>query len=142
MSRIVVCGGGVIGLSVAMMLAADGHQITVLEADPDGAPATPAEAWRSWRRKGVAQFHQPHGVFTRFRWICDKELPGLTQRLRDGGCTTVDYLRALPPTLTDTSRRPGDDDMQFVTGRRPVVESVFAAAAAEQPGVKVRRGVR
>ena len=52
-----------IGLTAAMMLAADGHQVTVLEADPDGAPApAPAtDAWGSWKRGGVAQFHQPGG---------------------------------------------------------------------------------
>ena len=142
MSSVVVCGAGVIGLSVAMMLAADGHDVTVLEADPQGAPVTPAEAWAAWDRKGVKQFHQPHNLFARFRQICDTELPGLTDRLLEAGCVWVDYVASMPPTITDRTSRPVDADLRFVTGRRPVVEAVFATAAQDQPGVTIRRGVR
>ena len=83
--KIVVCGAGVIGLSVATMLAQDGHEVTVVEADPDGPPAVPAESWASWNRKGVAQFRQPHNLFARFRQICDQEMPGMTGRLLAAG---------------------------------------------------------
>ena len=142
MGSVVVCGGSVIGLSVAMMLARDGHEVTVLEADPDGAPATPAAAWEGWRRKGVAQFHQPHNLFARFRAIADTELPGLTDRLLAAGCVWVEPLAVLPPGISDRTSRPDDDRLRFVTGRRPVIEAVVAAAAEEHPGVTVRRGVR
>jgi hypothetical protein len=80
-SVVVVCGGGVV-LCVAMMLARDGHEVTVLETDPDGAPATPAEAWASWRRTGVAQFHQPHIPFPRFRGSARRSCPGCWTGLR------------------------------------------------------------
>lgn len=142
MGAVVVCGGSMVGLSVAMMLARDGHEVTVLEADPEPAPDVPADAWGAWKRGGVAQFHQPHNLFARFRQVADAELPGLTDRLVAAGCPWIDVLATPPPTLDDPSPRPGDAALRFVTGRRPVFEAVAAAMAGEEPGVAVRRGVR
>jgi glycine/D-amino acid oxidase-like deaminating enzyme len=48
MARIVVVGGGVVALGAAMLLAADGHRVTVLERDPQGPPSDPIEAWDRW----------------------------------------------------------------------------------------------
>lgn len=142
MGELVVCGGGVIGLATAMMLAKDGHQVTVLETDPDPMPDASAQAWESWQRRGVAQFRQPHNLFARFRQVCDEELPEVTGRLLAAGCVWVDYLASRPPTLADDPPRDGDVELRFVTGRRPVFEAVFAELAANEPGVTVRRGVR
>ena len=141
MSSVVICGGGVVGLCTAMMLARDGVDVTLFEADPAEPPA-PGDAWTSWTRKGVAQFRQPHNLFGRFREICDDELPGLTDKLLAAGCVWVDFLESLPPGIGDRAPRPGDDRLRFVTGRRPVVESVLAEAARREPGVTVRRGTR
>ena len=60
MSRILVLGGGVVGLSTAMMLARQGHSVTVFEHDSEPLPGSPEEAWRAWERRGVTQFRQPH----------------------------------------------------------------------------------
>lgn len=142
MGSIVVCGGGAVGLIAAMMLSRDGHDVTVLETDSHPAPRTGEEAWASWGRKGVAQFHQPHVFLTRFRDVIDAELPGLTDRLLAAGCVWVNYLSTPPPSLSDWTSRPDDERMAYVTGRRPVTESVIAAAAEEEPRLTIRRGVR
>ena len=142
MGSVVVCGGSVIGLSAAMMLAKDGHQVTILEANPQDVPASSQTAWESWDRKGVAQFHQPHTLLARSRHILDEELPGLTDALASAGGLWVDALDPLPRMIGDPTPRASDERFRSVTGRRPMVESVIAAAAADQPGVSVRRGVR
>ncbi|GLZ46396.1 FAD-binding monooxygenase [Actinomycetospora sp. NBRC 106375] len=140
MGAIVVCGGGMVGLSAALMLARDGHRVTVLESDAQEPPPT-ERAWASWSRRGVAQFRQPHGLFARVRAVLDAELPDLPGRMRDAGCVTVDPLAALPPTVTDREPRDDDEALTAVTGRRPVVEAVVAATAAGTHGLRIRRGV-
>lgn len=142
MGSIVICGGGVIGLATAIMLARDGHQVTVLEADPADVPATPGEAWESWQRKGVAQFRQPHNLFPRFRQVCDQELPEMTGWLLAAGCPWSDPLANPRPGITDREPHPGDEAFRFVTGRRPAVEYAIAVAALEEPDLVVRRGVQ
>jgi 2-polyprenyl-6-methoxyphenol hydroxylase-like FAD-dependent oxidoreductase len=123
-----------------MLLARDGHRVTVLEGDAAPVPEVPAEAWANWDRKGVAQFHQPHSLFSRARQILDDDLPGMTEALLGAGCIRVDPVAWLPPFITDRAPRPGDDRFRFVTGRRPVVEAVFARAADQHENVTVRRG--
>ena len=141
MTSIVVCGGSMIGLSTAMMLARDGHDVTVLERDAAPLPASPSQAWTSWPRPGVPQHHQPHNLFPRTRAVLEADLPGMVDRLVDAGCTWVNPVEVLPPMVDDRSARPDDDRFRFITGRRPIVEWTFGRAAAEHDGVTVRRGV-
>lgn len=129
-------------MAAAMMLARDGHEVTVLERDAAALPSSAIDAWERWDRVGVPQFRQPHNLFPRFRKILEDELPDVFQGLLDCGGTWIGFLDAMPPFITDREPRPDDDKFRFVTGRRPMVEYVHARAAENEPHVTVRRGVK
>ncbi len=140
MAQIVLTGGGVCGLSTAMLLAKDGHDVTVLERDPAPPPASAEEAWLSWDRRGVNQFRLPHFFLARFRIILEQELPEVVAALEAAGALRTNPLFDIPESLTG-GRRPGDDQFESLTGRRPVIEATIAVVAETAPGLTLRRGV-
>lgn len=140
MAEIVVVGGGICGLNAAMLLAGDGHAVTVLERDPEPPPATAEEAWAGWERKGVNQFRLPHFFLARFRILLEVELPEVLPALDAAGALRTNPIAEAPEFVTG-GPRPGDEDFWSVTGRRPVMEANIATVAAGVPGLTVRRGV-
>ena len=78
---IVIIGGGICGLGTALLLARDGHDVTVLEHDAAPLPASPQAAWEQWERKGVAQFRQPHNFMPGLRLLLEAELPDVQEAL-------------------------------------------------------------
>ena len=141
MAAIVVLGGGVCGLATALVLARDGHDVLVLERDAAPVPDSPADAWDAWRRPGVAQFHQAHYLQPRSTQLLGAVLPDVRDALLAAGALRYDVLRAAPPTVGPLQRRPDDDRFVTVTARRTTLEQVVARAAADEPRVRVERGV-
>ena len=139
MPALIVIGGGIAGLSTAMLLARDGHHVTVLERDP-APPPPPEEAWSAWERRGVNQFRLPHLLLARFRELLDIELADVARALEDAGALRWNRLADLPEHITGGFRRD-DQRSEQLTGRRPMVEATIARAADAEPGVDVRRGI-
>lgn len=140
MAKIIIAGGGVCGLGAALLLARDGHQITVIEKDSAPTPSTPQEAWDHWSRRGVAQFHQPHNFMPAIRLLLEDEMPDVLEVLRQAGASRFDLFHPHPFASEPTT--PSDERLWSWTARRPVGEWVFSVCAASEPGVSVLPGVR
>jgi 2-polyprenyl-6-methoxyphenol hydroxylase-like FAD-dependent oxidoreductase len=140
MARVVVTGGGLIGLCTAMLLAQDGHAVTVLERDQGAPPPTPSDAWTEWDRRGVNQFRMLHFLLPRFRQLVEAELPQVAAALDAAGALRFNPLVLAPAEITG-GLRDGDEALEALTARRPVAEAAIASAAAATPGVTVQRGV-
>lgn len=140
MARVVMVGAGIVGLGTAMLLAGDGHEVTVVERDPAPPPDTASDAWYGWERRGVNQFRQPHGLQPRICQLLRAELPHVARALETEGAYRTNIIRDLPASMT-AGWRDGDERFDWLTGRRPFVEAVFANQAAATPGLEIRRGV-
>jgi 2-polyprenyl-6-methoxyphenol hydroxylase-like FAD-dependent oxidoreductase len=141
MARIVVIGAGVGGLTAAMLLARDGHDVTVLERDPAPSPESADDAWFNWERRSIAQFRQVHYFAPRFRALMDENLPEMRKEFMDLGALELNPMDLIPPEVTGGERETDAFDFTSVTARRPVAETAVARAAAKTKGVEIRRGV-
>ena len=106
---VLIIGAGICGLGTALLLARDGHDLTVLERDADPVPDSLQDAWDGWPRKGIAQFRQPHNFMPGLRLLLEKELPDVQDALGRAGASRFDLVNPLPPSLADRSPRPIDE---------------------------------
>ena len=140
MARVVIVGGGVVGLELGIMLARDGNDVLQLERDPESPPDSVDAAWERWERRGVAQFRLGHAFLPRWRAAIEAELPELLPAMEAAGAWRTNPLLEAPEPFHGGAR-PDDGRYEMVTGRRVFVEKVVAELAEETPGLTVRRGV-
>jgi 2-polyprenyl-6-methoxyphenol hydroxylase-like FAD-dependent oxidoreductase len=139
MAQVIILGAGLNGLTTALLLARDGHDITVLERDP-AEPVEAADAWKAWDRPGVNQFRLPHMMLPRWSAAMAQDLPDVLDELVRVGGLRINVMQMLPEARRGPLR---EDDARFdtITARRPVLESAVAAVAVRTPGVTIQRGV-
>src|SRR3954468_10207503 len=134
--RFVVAGGGVAGLATALAVARAGHEAVVLERDRVEPEDSPKHAF-AVARAGIPHFFQPHAFLPRGRRVLQRLAPDVLDALLDAGADPQD-LSSMIRGLAE----PGDEDLVWLWVRRPVIEWALRRAAAAEPEVRLRSGVR
>src|SRR5262245_18569174 len=142
MAKALIIGAGICGLGTALLLARDGHDVTVLDRDSDSLPDSPRDAWENWNRKSIAQFRQPHNFMPGMRLLLEAELPEIANGMTRAGAVKLDMFHPVPPFFPNPTPQPIDDKLGTYTARRHAGEWVFGDAAERARGVRVRRGTR
>jgi len=140
MGKIIIAGGGMCGMAAAMMLADDGHDVTVLERDPAPPPPDPDSAFDRWERRSVAQFELAHVLLARGTHIMRTQLPSAYSLLSSNGGFQLNLVEFLLGMQPGAAAEPNDALHDQLTGRRSTLEWALATAAGDHPGVTVRRG--
>jgi 2-polyprenyl-6-methoxyphenol hydroxylase-like FAD-dependent oxidoreductase len=134
--RFVVAGGGVAGLAASLALARAGHDVVVLERDRVPLEGSPDGAF-GVERRGIPHFLQPHAFLPRGRRLLSEWAPDVLAALLDAGADPQDLALKLRGP-----REAGDEDLVYLWVRRPVIEWELRRAAASEPSVEIRAGVR
>lgn len=135
--RVLVTGGGIAGLSVALALGRAGHDVTVIERDEWTSWADAASAFGSHRR-GIAHFQQPHAFLPRGRAEMRALFPDVYAALLAAGASEdIDVSRKLRGP-----RAPEDVDLVYLSVRRPVIEWALRTAVARERSIDVRGGIK
>ena len=135
-------GGSAAGLFAALLLARAGHQALVLERDSlQPAPDVESAAAAAFR-PSAPQIVQPHIVMARCRQLLIERLPDVYAGLLAAGVAEAPLRTQMPDSLPDTVAWPGDKRLTPMMTRRSTVDWVLQRAAAAEPRVTVRFGVK
>ena len=137
---IVVIGAGVTGMSTALALARAGRGVTLIERDVGQLPDTVEHAFQAWDRQGVPQARHSHAFLARLRNLLRDRAPDVLAALLDAGVTEMRFTERMPAEITDTSPRPGDEDLVALACRRTTFEWVFRRILLEEPNLTLLDG--
>ncbi|WP_051855224.1 NAD(P)/FAD-dependent oxidoreductase [Streptomyces sp. NRRL B-1347] len=125
--RAVVIGGGFAGLLAARALAEHFATVTVIERDLR-TDAT--------RRRGVPQFHHPHGLLHRGAEALEILFPGLRAELRARGAATFDFGERTRILFPSGWAPAGPVGVDHLACSRPLLDDVLHRRVGVLPPVR------
>ena len=139
--HVIVVGGSVAGLGVALALSNDGHRVTVLERDATPMPDSHLEAFERWDRRGSPQVRHSHAFLGRLDRLIRDHAPDLLEKLVASGVPLrfADLARRVRP---DVVFEPGDEDIVLLACRRITFEYVLRRHVLDSGRVAFRDGDR
>ncbi len=138
--HVLVVGGGVSGLGSALVLARQGHEVTVVERDDTPMPSSADEAF-DWDRRGAPQVRHSHAFLAKLVGLLRHDYPDVYAELLAQGATEMRFGEDLPPTIVDFQRLAEDDELVMLACRRTTFEWVVRRAAVAEGHVTFRTGV-
>ncbi len=124
-------GAGIAGLSASLLLARDGHRVTLADRDP--LDLTSPEAAPNWNRQGIPHFRQPHALIPAGREFLREQLPDVYASLMAAGAIDIDTRSKIPGPV-----EPQDEQLQYLGVRRPLIEWALRRALDAESLVEVR----
>jgi len=111
---VLVVGGGVSGLSTALKLSRQGHDVTVVERDDTPMPENADQAF-FWDRRGAPQVRHSHAFLARLVGLLRENEPDVLDMLVDtwhrqdsmGRSSTIVYF---PNLVWDDGETDEDDE--------------------------------
>lgn len=139
--HVIVIGGSVSGLGVALALSQRGHRVTILESDAAPLPGSPSEAFERWDRRGSPQTKHSHALLARLRNLIRTHAPELLAKLLAHGAEELRFTDRVKQLFENPTLEPGDDDIVFLACRRITFEWVLRRHVQETGLVEFRDGV-
>jgi 2-polyprenyl-6-methoxyphenol hydroxylase-like FAD-dependent oxidoreductase len=136
--KLLILGGGVAGLAMALAASRAGHEVVLAERDTDTPEGDAGEVFEGWQRTGVAQFRQPHNFLGLGRRLLRDRAPDVYQALLGAGAIEVEQFRF----LAGAAPEPGDEDLATIGCRRPVFEAALRRAVQAEAAIDLRPGCR
>jgi 2-polyprenyl-6-methoxyphenol hydroxylase-like FAD-dependent oxidoreductase len=139
--HVIVIGGSVAGLGVALALSSRGHRVTVLEADATPLPPSHTDAFAHWDRRGSPQVRHSHALLARLRNLIRDHAPDLLEKLLACGAEELRFTDRVRQLFADPALEPGDEDIVFLACRRTTFEWVLRRHVIDTGRVDYRDGV-
>ena len=138
MSRVIVIGAGIAGLSSALAMQANGFQVDVLERDPAPPDRFDPTEISAWRRRGAPQVPHPHFLMGGLRNLIYAHHPKLVGALLEAGVWELPFIDTLHPVArSNYQARSGDAQLTAFVSRRSTIETVMRHYVDALPGVRV-----
>ena len=128
-----IVGGGVAGLTAAVMLADQGARVAVLDRDGMAIPSDSKDAWTRWRRPWAPQLRHLHGYRARLRKLLLDHVPDMVDNLMDSGATEL-------PLLDPLRWKANDPDLTTFACRFTTYCYALHRTAASRAGIRALGG--